>query len=616
MNESVETVEEHKTPGTLRLMGRLLRMCAPGQIPLIGLGLLVSLGSAGAALLQPWPLKLVVDNVVSNHPLPAPLTGLVSIITDHTALTSSKIALLILLCLAVLVIQALVGLFEVLSTYMLVSVGLRMVFKLRCSLFDHIQQLSLSFHDATAVGDSLYRVTWDTYSVQELFNSAIIPALTAIFTLGGIAFVMLSIDWKVTLVALMIGVPLVLFIRRIDKPMTEFSLRVHERESDIGSRVQETLTGIRAVQAYGREEFEGARFRQHANASMRANLRLTVLESGSQAIIDLLLAIGTAAVIGVTAAEALSGQLTVGDVVLLVAYVAMLYQPLQTLASTAVVVQSAAAGAQRVFAVLDAPPDVADAKDAIELEGRSSGHIAFEHVSFSYREELLTLRDVCIDIPAGGTVALVGPSGAGKTTLASLLIRFYDPQVGRITLDGSDLRGLTLQSLRRNIALVLQEPVLFSASIRENIEYARPGVTLEEIKDAARAAGAHEFIQALPEGYETEIGERGVTLSGGQRQRLSIARAFLKDAPILILDEPTSALDAETEALLLEALERLKKGRTTLIIAHRLSTIRSADLIVVLQDGMVVEVGTHEELRRGGGPFQRLYDSQFGITPH
>lgn len=616
MNEHIETTEEHKTQGTLRLMGRLLRMCAPGQIPLIGLGLIVSLAGAGAALLQPWPLKLVVDNVVNNSPLPAPLAGLVGIITAHTALTSQKIALLIILCLGLLVIQSLVGLFEVLSTYLLVAVGLRMVFKLRCSLFDHIQQLSLSFHDATAVGDSLYRVTWDTYSVQELFNSAIIPALTAIFTLGGIAFVMLSLDWKVTLVALLVGVPLVLFIRRMDKPMTEFSLRVHERESDIGSRVQETLTGIRAVQAYGREEFEGARFRQHANASMRANLRLTVFESGSQAVIDLLLAAGTAAVIGVTAAEALGGQLTVGDVVLLVAYVAMLYQPLQTLASTAVVVQSAAAGAQRVFSVLDAPADVADAKDAIELQGRASGHIAFEHVSFSYREELLTLRDVCIDIPAGGTVALVGPSGAGKTTLASLLIRFYDPKSGRITLDGADLRSLTLRSLRQNIALVLQEPVLFSASIRENIEYARPGVTLEEIKDAARAAGAHEFIQALPDRYETEIGERGVTLSGGQRQRLSIARAFLKDAPILILDEPTSALDAETEALLLEALERLKKGRTTLIIAHRLSTIRSADQIVVLQDGMVVEVGTHEKLRRGGGPFQRLYDSQFGSVSH
>ena len=615
MNERTENMVA--VPGTLHLMGRLLRECAPGEGPHIALGLLVLLGASGAALLQPWPLKLVVDSVVGDQRPPSPLADLASTITAYTALAAHpKFALLLILCLGVLALQSLVGVLEVLGTYLLVSVGLRMVFKLRCALFDHTQRLSLSFHDATAVGDSLYRVTWDTYCAQELFNSGIIPALTASFTLAGIACVMLAVNWGVTLVALMVGVPLVLFIRRLDRPMTESSLRVHERESDVSTRVQETLTGIRAVQAFGREEFEGARFRQHAKASMRANLRLTLLQTSSQAAIDLLLAAGTAAVIGVTAAQALAGRLTVGDVVLLVAYVAMLYKPLETLAYTAAAAQSAAAGARRVFALLDTALDVADAEDAIELPGRVSGHLAFERVSFNYREGVRALRDVCLDIPAGATIALVGPSGAGKTTLASLLLRFYDPTAGRITFNGIDVRTFSLRSFRRNIALVLQEPVLFSASVRENIAYARPGVTLWEIEAAARAAGAHEFITALPKGYETEIGERGVTLSGGQRQRLSIARAFLKDAPILILDEPTSALDAKTEALLLEALELLKRGRTTLIIAHRLSTIRGADRIVVLQDGMVVEVGTHAELRHRGGPFQRLYDSQFGAISH
>ncbi len=326
MNESTETMVENAASGTLHLMGRLLRKCAPGAGPRMVLGLLVSLGASGVALLQPWPLKLVVDSVVGGQQPPSLLADLASIITTHTALAASpKFALLLILCLGVLVLQSLVGGLEVLSTYLLVSVGLWMVFKLRCVLFTHTQRLSLSFHDATAVGDSLYRVTWDTYCVQALFNSGIIPALTATFTLVGIAFVMLSVDWRVTLTALMIGVPLMLFIRRIDKPMTESSLQVHERESEISTRVQETLTGIRAVQAFGREEFEGTRFRQHANASMRANLRLTLLETSSQTGVNLLLAAGSAAVIGVTAAQALGGRLTAGDVVLLAAYVAMLY---------------------------------------------------------------------------------------------------------------------------------------------------------------------------------------------------------------------------------------------------------------------------------------------------
>jgi ATP-binding cassette, subfamily B, bacterial len=615
MGELSEKSEQNETTGTLHLAGRMLRVCARGELPRIMLGLLVLLAESGAALLQPWPLKIVLDSVVGTIQPPPVLASMADFINMRTGLAAHpKFALLLILCLSILILQTLVGVLNLGSTYILVSVGLRMVFKLRCKLFDHTQKLSLSFHDATAVGDSLYRVTWDTYCAQELFNSGIIPALTAAITLVGIAWVMLSINWMVTLVALLIGIPLLLLIRRINRPMTEFSLRVHERESDISTRVQETLTGIRAVQAFGREEFEGQRFRQHADASMRANLRLTLLESGSQAAVDLLLAAGTAAVIGISVTQALGGRLTAGDVVLLVAYVAMLYKPLETLANTAATVQSAAAGAQRVFTLLDTAPDVADMEDAIEPLGRARGQIVFEGVSFGYREEQLALRNVSLRIPAGKSIALVGASGAGKTTLVGMLLRFYDPLLGRIALDGIDLRALTLKSLRQNIALVLQEPVLFSASIRENIAYALPGATIDQIKAAARAAGAHNFIEALPDGYETEIGEQGVGLSGGQRQRLSIARAFLKDAPVLILDEPTSALDTETEALLLESIERLMKGRTTIIIAHRLSTIRNADQVIVLKDGMVVEAGTQAELLRQNGSFKRFYNSQFG-TP-
>ena len=484
----------------------------------------------------------------------------------------------------------------VLSTYILVAIGLRMVFRLRCHVFDHLQRLSLRFHDATPVGDSLYRVTWDTYCVQAFFNSGIMPALMASFTLIGIASIMFVLDWMLTLIALAIGVPLVILIRKLDGRMRERSLRAAESESAMSSRVQETLSSIRAVQAFGREAEENERFNDNADASLRAKLRLTVLQTGAQALVGLVLAVGTTGVVWIAAQQVLQGNLTIGDVVLLVAYLAMLYQPLQQLAYTATVVQGAAAQARRIRAILDSTPEVQDQPNATPLQTRTMGPIVFKQVNFAYEDGRQVLHDMSLEIPAGKTVALVGPSGAGKTTLANLAVRFYDPTEGHVFLGDQDFQSLTLKSLRQNVALVLQEPLLFASTIRENIAYGRPDASMEEIEAASQAAGAHNFVNALPKGYDTPIGERGVVLSGGQRQRLSIARAFLKDAPILILDEPTSALDSVTEIQVLEALQRLMKNRTTLIIAHRLSTIREADLIVVLEEGRVVEMGSHEEL--------------------
>jgi ATP-binding cassette subfamily B protein/subfamily B ATP-binding cassette protein MsbA len=329
-------------------------------------------------------------------------------------------------------------------------------------------------------------------------------------------------------------------------------------------------------------------------------------------MVGFLLAVGTAAVMGIGAWRVLHNVLTVGDIVLLVSYLGMLYKPLETLAYTAAIIQGAAAGAGRVFDILSQAPEVADTIGAIHLRERTAGPIVFEHVTFAYDKENFVLKDVCLEIPAGQTVALVGASGAGKTTFANLGMRFYDPTQGRVMLNGRDLRSLTLESVRQNVALVLQEPVLFSSTIRENIAYGRLEATKEEIEAAAKAASAHDFILELPSGYETQIGERGVTLSGGQRQRLSIARAFLKNAPILILDEPTSALDSATEHQVLEALKRLMQDRTTLIIAHRLSTVREADQIVVLEDGKIAERGTHPELLQLGKHYARLYCTQFG----
>jgi ABC-type multidrug transport system fused ATPase/permease subunit len=581
----------------------------PGETASVLLGFVLVLAASGMALLQPWPLKLVLDSVIGHAQLPVILSGPVQTLgADPT----SKTSLLVLLCLGLLLIELLLGVFNVFGAYLLNSVALRLVFKLRCALFDHIQRLSVAFHDSTAVGDSLYRITWDSYCIQAIFSEGLVPGLTAGATLLGIAVVMLSRDWRLALAAVSVALPLLVLIRKLDKPMTEQSTRVHEFESEVSTRVEETLVGIRAVQAYGREQFESERFRLKAGASLQANLRLIVVQTGSQALAGLILAAGTAAVIWIGASGVLQGRITPGDLVLLAAYLTMVFKPLETLSYTAGAAQSAAAGCRRVLTVLDSSAEIPQAKDATNLAAPARGDISFQEVSFAYRPGQAVLEQINLQIPAHTSLALVGPSGTGKTTLASLLLRFYDPTQGKILLDGHDLRSLTLNSLRQNIALVTQEPILFAASIRENIAYGRPEASQADIEAAAHSAGAHEFIEHLPDQYETQLGERGATLSSGQRQRLAIARAFLKNAPILILDEPTSALDVETEEALLHNLEELMQGRTTLIIAHRLSTVRCADRIVVLHEGRIRESGSHEELLGRGDIYARMCQLQTG----
>jgi ATP-binding cassette subfamily B protein len=602
--------------GTFGFAAKLLRRCGTGEgtRAAAGLGLLIA-GSA-VTLLEPWPLKLVIDSVLGAQQAPPILDWLAGSLASQMLFgVDHRLALLAILCLGSVAIQLLVGAFSVLSSSVLVSTGLRMVFRLRCALFDHMQRLSLRFHDSNPLGDSLYRVTWDTYSVQAIFNSGLVPAAAAALTVVGIGAIMLGKDWSLTLTALAVGIPIMLLIRWMDRPMSDHSTRLEKRESDVSSRVQETLSGIRVVQAFGGEEFESLRFRRHADASLRANLKLNVIQALSSAVVSLVLAAGTGLVVWIAAIRVLEGRLTPGDVVLMTTYVGMLYKPLETLAYTAATVQGAVARGRRVVAILDSAPNIIDPPALLVTERRAKGRIAFQNVSFAYEPGRPVLRDVWLNVPAGATVALVGPSGAGKTTLIGLLPRFYDPDTGHVLLDGRDLRSLPLAWLRQNVALVLQEPVLFSASILENIAYGRPDATKHAIIAAADAAGVSEFVRGFPEVFDTQVGERGVSLSGGQRQRISIARAFLKDAPVLIMDEPTSALDAETETQLLAALERLKQGRTTLIVAHRLSTIREADIIVAMRDGNVVETGSHQELTKSGGLYAKLYAAQHVQRP-
>ncbi|HEY6000488.1 MAG TPA: ABC transporter ATP-binding protein [bacterium] len=571
---------------TLHIVARLLRQFAPAEWRRITFGLLLVAASSAATLLQPWPLKLVVDVVLGAEDPPALLARISAALGESVALFAEpNRGLLFVLCAAVLAIEAMVGLFRVASSYVFSAAGLHMVVRMRAVLFDHLQRLSLGYHSSRPVGDSLHRVTADTASANQIFSDGIVPGVTAAATLVGITLVMLSRDVMLTLAALSVVPPLVLLIRRMDATMTERSNQWCARESEISSTVQETLTGIRAVQTFGREEHESARVRRHAHASFRASLRFNLLEAGSQAAVNLFLAAGVAVVVWTAASRVIAGRLTAGDVVLLVSYAWMLYEPLEILSFTAGNLQGAAARARRVYEVLDTLPGIVDAPRATALAAPARGRVVFEDVSFRYPGGPPVLSAVSVAIPAGARVALVGPSGAGKSTLAGMIVRFYDPTSGRITLDGHDLKSLQLSSLRRNIALVLQEPMLFDVTVGENIAYGRPAATAAQIRAAARSAGAHEFIEQLPSGYETRVGGQGQLLSLGQRQRIAIARAFLRDAPILILDEPTSSLDSVTEALVMASLRKLMRGRTTVIITHRLAAVGDVDLVIAVSDG-------------------------------
>jgi ATP-binding cassette, subfamily B, bacterial len=559
-------------------------------------------------LLQPWPIKWLVDYVFGKLTPPTWLATLWPSL-GHGA-TGAGIAAV---CVSILILAIVHRGAITFGHFFLIRVGARIVQQLRCDACDHLHRLSLSFHDKTKIGDSLYRVAYDAHAAQAMLNGAIVPSAIGVLTLVGAVLIMLRINWALTLTTLAVTPLFVLIIRGFSRRIDRQSRVYHENESKLVSVIQESLSSIRAIQAFTMEKLAGERFRVHSEHSLDANQRMTRTQLVYSACAGLAVAIGTAGVVWVAGNLVLRGALSIGDILIFLAYLGMLYQPMNTFSQSASVLQSASAQLRRVFELLDSAPEIKDRPNAF-IPKNVRGELEFRDVTFSYDAGRPVLENFHLRVKPAQTVAFVGRTGAGKTTIASLLLRFYDPLKGSITLDGHDLRDLKLDWLRTQVSIVLQDPVLFSGTIAENIGFGRANATYAEIEAAARRAQADEFIRKLPNGYETMLGERGVNLSGGQRQRLSIARAFLKDAPILILDEPTSALDTHTEEALLTALRELMKGRTTFVIAHRLSTIRQADLIVVLENGKVAELGDHDTLMEQEGIYAKMVQSQSGLN--
>jgi ATP-binding cassette subfamily B protein len=585
--------------GHLRRISPYLR---PYRLRLAGaVGLVFGISFAEVA--KPWPLKVVVDNVLGGAALP--WLGFPERIGAGTVLAFAAISL-VLLYLAL-------GLLQVASNYVTIDIGQRMVDDFRSELYQHLQRLSLRFHYRRSAGDLMYRLAADTFAIQTLTMNGFFPTISALAMLVGMLFVMARLDLQLTLIALLVCPLLAIVIRVMGSRITRVATHARERESELYSAAERSMSAIKVIQAFTAEEEEHKRFLGVSRASLSANLRLYTFQTGYSMLVNVIGAVGTAAVIWVGARAVLAGRLTVGDLLVFSSYLASLYAPINSISTSYGLVQGAKVGVARVYEILEMAPDVPDGPHVLT---RAEVHGAFdiEHVKFGYVPGQTVLRDVDLHVAAGEMIAFVGATGAGKTTLVSLLARFYDPNEGRVLLDGMDLRTLDVRSLRRQFAMVLQPSLVFPTTLRDNISYGRREASAAEIEAAAQAAQLGSLLARLPDGLDTEIGERGATLSEGERQRLTIARAILRDAPVLILDEPTSALDAETEALLMGSLTRLLHGRTSFVIAHRLSTIRRADRIVVLSEGGIAEMGTYDELVAQNGYFARLHNTQFGLV--
>ena len=569
---------------------------------LAALSVVILILDAAVDLASPWTWKIIVDNVVGHLPPPEILRQVFGGLADD------PIRLLMVMVVAGVVIAIVNNGLTVWNTYLQAKIEQGMILRFRSDMFAHAQRLSLAFHDRQRAGGFMYRINYSSAAIGEV-PMMVLQLAQALITLVGMFLIVYTIDPILGLLTVSITPGLWLAVRYYARHVEPRMESVREKEGHSLTMIQEAMSMLRVIIGFGRERHEHKRFTDQGKEAVDARVRLTVSQVMFTFVVNVLTATGTALVLGYGIYSVLQAQLTLGQLLVTLAYVASVYSPLETIVGAATPIKQHAVNLKSAFGLLDTVPEIAEAPDAQPI-GRADGGIQFKGVSFSYQGRVDTLKDISFEVKPGQLVALVGPTGAGKTTLISLLPRFYDPASGSILLDGREIHSITLDSLRQQFSLVLQEPLLFSASIAQNIRYGRLDASQEEIEEAARAANAHDFISGLPDGYGTVVGERGSMLSGGERQRIAVARAFLKDAPILILDEPTSSIDSRTEAVILDALERLAVGRTTFMIAHRLSTIRHSDLIVVLDHGRLVEQGTHEQLLERGGLYRQMHDAQ------
>ena len=585
-----------------RLIGELLRPYH-GWLTII---LLATAVETAASLAAPWPLKIVLDNVIGGREPPEWLWHFATWLPGESAIRIAALA-----AIATVMIAALGALASYVENYYTESVGQWVANDLRVCVYDHLEHLPLAYYDTHQTGTLLSTITDDIATIQGFASSATLGIAVDLLTIAGMLGLMFWLNWDFALIAVGVAPFLLLFVLRFRKAVKKATREVRLRESDLLSVVQQGLESIRVVNAFGRQELEEKHLEDASQATVQAALKARRVKSLLSPVVTVTVSLCTAFVLWRGASLVLASAMTAGALTVFLSYLGKFFKPVQDLAKLSGTIAQAAVGVERVRGILEIHMSIPERPDARE-PGRLRGAVEFDHVAFAYDQATPVLRDVSFSIAAGQFVGMVGTTGGGKSTIVSLIPRFYDPTAGRVLIDGVDARDYKLQRLRDQIGFVLQETVLFRGTIRANIAYGRPDASEEELVEAAMLANAHEFIVRMPGGYDTQVGERGETLSGGQRQRIGIARALVRNSPILILDEPTAALDSESERIVIEALERLMKGRTVITIAHRLSTIRDADKVLVLKDGSIAEQGTHDELLALDGIYGELHRIQVG----